>query len=77
MTYTKLTITFPSNLANQVRHQIPRRHLSSFLAAAASEKLLRDGPGQLEKLLAQGYAASAAEDCTISSEWDSVTADGL
>ncbi len=77
MSYTKLTITFPSDLASHMRRCIPRRHVSAFLAMAAREKLLRDGPGQLEKVLAQGYAASAAEDRALAAEWDSVTGDGL
>jgi hypothetical protein len=77
MPYTKLTITFPSDLASQVRRRVPRRHVSSFLASAARDKLLRDGPGQLDKILAEGYAVRADEARAISSEWDSTTGDGL
>jgi hypothetical protein len=77
MSYTKLTITFPSDLASQVRRRIPRRRVSSFLASAAREKLLRDGPGQLGQILAEGYAATAAEDRAMAAEWDVVSGDGL
>jgi len=77
MTYTKLTITFPSDLARQMRRRIPRRGLSSFLATATREKLLRDGQGSLEKILAEGYATEAMEDRALASAWDIASGDGL
>lgn len=77
MSFTRVTITFPEDLAARVRRCAHSRGFSAYLASAAREKLLREDKDLIKKKLGEAYAQAAEEDQTVAEEWDAATGDGL
>ena len=70
MHYKRLNITFPSDLANQLRKEIPARTRSQYIANAVKEKLYKEK--NLKKELIKSYKANAKLYEEINKEWETV-----
>lgn len=77
MSFTRVTITFPQDLATRVRRCASRRGFSAFLAKAAQEKLLREDTETLKTKLREAYTLAAKEDQALADDWGGTLGDGL
>lgn len=77
MSFTRVTITFPEDLAARVRRCAHSRGFSAYLASAAREKLLREDKELIKMKLGEAYTQSAEEDRAVAEDWEAATGDGL
>ncbi len=66
----RLNITLPEEINEEIK-SIPNK--SSFISEAIKEKIDRMNKEKLDKLLIEGYKATAKEDKMINDEWENIT----
>jgi len=69
----RLNITVPEEINKEIKN-IPNK--SSFISEAIKEKIDRINKEKLDKLLIEGYQATAKEDKMINDEWENITLEG-
>ena len=72
----RLNITMPKDLANTLNRVVGPRKRSQFIVEAVKQKIDQKEKEELEKILEEGYQATAKEGITISKEFEVADLEG-